>query len=57
MEAELLCHYCSINKLRNTLLLSQSEAYFKPNQTSKTEIFAKIVKGWKSSTIFGKRFI
>ena len=36
---------------------SRPEAYSKTSQTSKIELFKKIVNGWKPLTIFAKSFI
>ena len=32
--------------------IANSEAYTEPYQTSKLELFAKIVKNWKALTVF-----
>ena len=42
---------------RQKYYLQRPEAYGEPKQTSKMELFAKTVKGWKSFIIFPKCFI
>ena len=39
------------------IILATVETYTEPSQTSKMELFAKIVNSWKPLTIFAKCFI
>lgn len=51
----ILSDFC---KYRYEEMLQKSlEAYWEPHQISKTELFAKVVNGFKSLTIFPKPFI
>ena len=63
----LCCHYLdknsllTINKLRRYVIhyyiYTNPEAYLEPRQTSKMELFMKIVNGLKLLTIFSENFI
>ena len=53
-------HFCAkkteaLERHRGYPKLYSEETFSEPCQTSKTEPFAKIVNGWKASSIFAKR--
>ena len=45
------------NIIKCQMSIENSEAYLEPCQTSKTDIFAKIINGFQSLTIFAKSSI
>ena len=54
---KVLTESCSVIWHLFSLSSPFSEAYLKPSQTSKKELFAKIINSWKPLTTFAKSTI